>query len=58
MLSSTSYTVRSSELAYVPVEPLDGDGLSEERAEGIMRVVDGLEQETDVVKVWTNYAGL
>ncbi len=48
--------IRSSELAYIPVDPLVGDDVDEEKAESIVRVVDLLEGEADVIKVWTNLA--
>ena len=53
------YEIQSSELAWVPNEPLepgeDGE-MSEERAEGIMKTVELLEEEGDVLQVWTNLA--
>lgn len=67
MLSAPAYSARfpitSSDLCYVPVNPLEviaageeGDGISEERADDLEKVVDALTLEGDVVKVWTNLA--
>jgi len=52
----SAYRVRSAELAYIPTDPLAADDVDEEKAESILRVVDLLESEVDVVKVWTNLA--
>nr|XP_018261599.1 mitochondrial protein [Kwoniella dejecticola CBS 10117]OBR83757.1 mitochondrial protein [Kwoniella dejecticola CBS 10117] len=60
---SANYSIQSSDLVFVPTDPLkiledgeegDGEGISEETAEGVMKIVDLLEEEGDVVKVWTN----
>lgn len=55
------YPIQSSELSFLPTAPLpvlaegeEGEGISEERAEAVERVVGLLELEGDVVKVWTN----
>ncbi|GFZ50883.1 hypothetical protein JCM24511_08641 [Saitozyma sp. JCM 24511] len=58
---SGSYTLQSSELAFVPQDPLpigmdEDGGVSEERAESVAKVVDLLEGEGEVVRVWTNLA--
>ncbi|WWD19186.1 hypothetical protein CI109_103644 [Kwoniella shandongensis] len=60
---SEHYTLQSSELAYVANDPLavlaegeEGEGVSEETVMGVLRIVDLLEEEGDVVKVWTNLA--
>ncbi|KAK4687018.1 translational activator of cytochrome c oxidase 1, partial [Tremellales sp. Uapishka_1] len=57
------YAIQSSELAYLPLDPLailaegdDGDGINEERAESVIKIVELLEEEADVVRVWTNLA--
>jgi transcriptional/translational regulatory protein YebC/TACO1 len=59
------YALRSSELAYIPIDPVsvlaegeagEGDGVSEDKAEGVLRLVELLEDEPEVVKVWTNLA--
>ena len=50
------YAVRSSELAYIPIDPLSGDEIGEDKVDSVLRVVDVLEAETAVVKVWTNLA--
>lgn len=53
------YSLQSSELAYlanvlVGVDPSGEEGVNEEQAERIMKCVDMMEGEADVVKVWTN----
>lgn len=52
--------ISSSEVAYIPSDPLevsdDGMGLTEEQAEVLMQVSEALEEEMDVVKVFTNLA--
>ncbi|RSH88843.1 hypothetical protein EHS25_003071 [Saitozyma podzolica] len=58
---SGSYILQSSELAFVPQDPLpigvdEEGGVSEERAESVAKVVDLLEGEGEVVRVWTNLA--
>ncbi|WVF67552.1 hypothetical protein IAT40_002309 [Kwoniella sp. CBS 6097] len=63
---TADYTLDSSELIFVPTDPVsiltegegpsEGEGVSEDVAEGVFRVVDLLEEENDVVKVWTNLA--
>lgn len=53
---ASAFSIRSSELAYIPTDPIPSDSVDEEKAESIMKVVDLLEAETDVVKVWTNLA--
>ena len=44
----------------MPTDPLeiseDGMGLSEEQADIMMQVSEALEEDSDVVKVWTNLA--
>lgn len=54
----TNYTLQSSELAYVPVDPLNPaeEGVTEKNIEGFLKTVDFLEAEPDVVRVWTNLA--
>ncbi|ODN90800.1 mitochondrial protein [Cryptococcus wingfieldii CBS 7118] len=59
-----AYTIQSSELIFVPNEPLkvleegqegqEGEGVREEVVESVGRLVDVLEEETEVEKVWTN----
>lgn len=46
---------------FLPNDPLkvleqgeDGEGITEETMESVMRLVDILEEENEVVKVWTN----
>jgi transcriptional/translational regulatory protein YebC/TACO1 len=58
---SLEYTIQSSELGYIPQDPLlvgdsGAETVSEERAEAIAKVVDLLEGEPEVVRVWTNLA--
>ncbi|WWC90479.1 uncharacterized protein L201_005415 [Kwoniella dendrophila CBS 6074] len=63
---SSIYSVESSDLVYVPTDPLqilgedgqslEGEGITEETAEGVFKIIDLLEEESDVVKVWTNLA--
>ena len=52
--------VISSEPAYVPSDPLDvrddGMGLTEEQADLMVQVSEALEEDGDVVKVWSNLA--
>lgn len=56
----TLYTLQTSELAYLPNDPVpvteDGDGasVSEDKVETVMKGVSALEDEADVVRVWTN----
>ncbi|WRT68525.1 uncharacterized protein IL334_005502 [Kwoniella shivajii] len=59
---SSDYSIQSSDLVFVPTDPIailgegeaQGEGINEEMAESIFRIVDLLEEEGDVVKVWTN----
>ncbi|OCF32759.1 mitochondrial protein [Kwoniella heveanensis CBS 569] len=66
---TADYSLDSSELIFLPTDPVPilsegqtqaeegaGEGVTEEVAEGVFRVVDLLEEENDVVKVWTNLA--
>jgi transcriptional/translational regulatory protein YebC/TACO1 len=57
---SDDFALTSSELVYLPNDPLevtdDGMGITEETAEAISNTADILEDEGDVVKVWTNLA--
>lgn len=55
------WLVQSSEMSYEPNTPLDivegeGEGISEEKAESVDKLVDMLEMEADVIRVWTNLA--
>jgi transcriptional/translational regulatory protein YebC/TACO1 len=57
--STHGVSIASQELAYLPINPLgvdEDEGISEDRAEALGRVVGLLEDEADVVKVWTNLA--
>lgn len=58
---SEKYSILSSELSFIPTTPLtvlgedeEGEGISEERAEAVEKVIDLLQLEGDVVKIWTN----
>ena len=60
---NAAYALRTSELAFLPNDPLpvlaegeDGEGVSEDKAESILRLVETLEEEPEIVKVWTNLA--
>lgn len=52
------YAVVHSELAYIPTDPVEvgPEGIDEEKAEGIEKAIAALEEEPDVVRVWTNLA--
>lgn len=52
------YRVDNSELAFIPNDPVDvgPDGIDEDKAELIERAIAGLEEEQDVIRVWTNLA--
>lgn len=59
--SNPAYSLQSSDLVFLPNDPLkvleqgeDGEGITEETMESVMRLVDILEEENEVVKVWTN----
>ncbi len=51
-------SILSSELAYVPSDPMevsdDGMGVTEDQADIILQVSETLEEDSDVVKVWSN----
>jgi len=57
---SEDFALSSSELVYMPNDPLevtdDGMGITDETAETILSTAEILEEEGDVVKVWTNLA--
>lgn len=57
---NADFSLISAELAYIPSDPLevseDGAGIPETKAESIMSLVEALEDDGDVVKVWTNLA--
>lgn len=57
------WTIRSSEMSYEAVEPLEvvlegeeGEGIREEKVESLVKLVDSLEVEQDITQVWTNLA--
>ncbi|OXC67584.1 hypothetical protein AYX13_03876 [Cryptococcus neoformans] len=59
--SNPAYSLQSSDLVFLPNDPLkvleegqEGEGITEETMESVMRLVDILEEENEVVKVWTN----
>jgi len=35
---------------------VEGDGIREEKAEGLFKLIDALEVEQDITQVWTNLA--
>jgi transcriptional/translational regulatory protein YebC/TACO1 len=50
-------------MTYEPVEGVDvvedgeeGEGIREDKVEGLFKLVDALEIESDVTQVWTNLA--
>ncbi|WVR09496.1 hypothetical protein IAU60_006564 [Kwoniella sp. DSM 27419] len=60
---SAHYTLQSSNLVFIPNDPVPvveseagGGGVTEDVADNVDRIVELLEGETDVVKVWTNLA--
>lgn len=62
--ASCGFTIQSREQVYIPIDPLavgdvaegEAGGISEDRAEALDKVVGMLEEEADVVRVWTNLA--
>lgn len=55
------YHIQSSEINFIPSSPLpvlspgeEGEGISEEMAEAVDKVIEMLEVDGDVVKIWTN----
>lgn len=57
------YALQSSELAFIPIDPLqviaegeEGDGVPEDKALALAKAVDMIEEDSDVVKVYTNLA--
>lgn len=52
------YSISDSELVYIPNDPVEvgPEGIDEERAEAVEKAVGNLEEEPDVVRVWTNLA--
>lgn len=60
------FVIQSSELSYIAIDPLavaedtkdaaEGAGITEDRAEAVDKVVSLLEEEADVLRVWTNIA--
>lgn len=52
------YSVNNSELAWIPNDPVEvgPEGIDEEKAESIEKAIELLEEEPDVVRVWTNLA--
>lgn len=56
------YSLQTSELAYLANDPVqvtsDGEGASvaEDKVETVMKGVNALEDDGDVVRVWTNIA--
>lgn len=60
---SAVWNVRSSDMSYEPLTPVDvvendgEDGIAEDKAETLDKLVDALEAEPDVSQVWTNLSG-
>lgn len=60
---SDDWVIQSSEMSYEPVTPVtvvenpDDEGISEEKAESLDKLVGALEMEPDVTQVWTNLSG-
>jgi transcriptional/translational regulatory protein YebC/TACO1 len=57
------WVLRKVEMTYEPVEGVDvvedgeeGEGIREDKVEGLFKLVDALEIESDVTQVWTNLA--
>ena len=56
------WSVRSSDMSYEPTTPVEvveseaEDGITEEKAETLDKLVEALEAEPDVSQVWTNLA--
>lgn len=60
---SEDWVLRKSEMTYEPVEGVDvvedgeeGEGIREDKVEGLFKLVDALEMESDITQVWTNLA--
>ena len=55
-----SFEVRSSDVVYLPLDPITidngGASVKETQAETLMKFPAALEADPDVVKVWTNFA--
>lgn len=57
---SDDWNVRSSDMSYEPTAPVEvvenegEEGITEEKAETLDKLVDALEAEPDVSQVWTN----
>jgi transcriptional/translational regulatory protein YebC/TACO1 len=57
---STDWNVQSSDMSYEPLTPVGvvenegDDGITEDKAEVLDKLVDALEAEPDVNQVWTN----
>jgi transcriptional/translational regulatory protein YebC/TACO1 len=57
------WVLRKVEMTFEPVEGVDvvedgeeGEGIREDKVEGLFKLVDALEIESDVTQVWTNLA--
>jgi transcriptional/translational regulatory protein YebC/TACO1 len=60
---SDDWALKGSDMVYEPVvgvEVLEGDGegegIREEKVEGLFKLIDALEIEQDITQVWTNLA--
>ena len=53
------WVVKGSDMVYEPVDGVDIDdeeGIREDKAEGLFKLIDALEIEQDITQVWTNLA--
>lgn len=55
------WSVKGSDMVYEPVDGVDilesdgeGEGIREDKAEGLFKLIDALEIEQDITQVWTN----
>jgi len=56
---SEDWVVKGSDMVYEPVDGVDIDdkeGIREDKAEGLFKLIDALEIEQDITQVWTNLA--
>lgn len=60
---SDDWNLKGSDMVYEPVDGVDivdgegeGEGIREEKAEGLFKLIDALEIEQDITQVWTNLA--
>jgi len=56
---SVDWIVKGVDMVYEPVDGVDIDdqeGIREDKAEGLFKLIDALEIEQDITQVWTNLA--